>query len=106
MINVDGMLYHRQIFFNIHFYFLLKRFIKDDGTLWLLRIDDPTCQPIHVECPFNLNKVFCFSEKVGVTTSDGEILIRAGCTQDTPEGGGWIFIEHKYINNKKTNEYD
>jgi hypothetical protein len=99
MINVVGM-YHRRIFFDIHLYFFYsKRFIKQDGTLWLLRTDDPNCQSINVLCPFNLNTVFCFSEKVGVCTSDGEMLIRAGCTQDAPEGGGWIFIDHKYNSN-------
>ncbi len=105
MINVDGM-YPRQIFFDTHFYFLLKRYIKDDGTLWLLRTDDATCESMNIACPFNLNTVFCFSEKVGCSTSDGQILIRAGCTQDTPEGGGWIFIEHKYDNKQKSNEDD
>jgi formylmethanofuran dehydrogenase subunit D len=53
-------------------------------------------QPLNVNCPFNLNTVVCFAEKVGVTTSDGEILIRVGCTDDCPEGDGWIFIDHKY----------
>jgi len=51
---------------------------------------------LNVTCPFHLNTVFCFSEKVGVTTNDGEILIRVGCTNDCPEGGGWIFVEYKY----------
>ena len=80
--------------------FLLHRFIKDDGTLWLLRIDDRTYESINVPCPFNLNQVFCFGEKVGVSTNDGEILIRAGCTRDVPEGGGWIFIEHRSDKNQ------
>jgi hypothetical protein len=77
-------------------------YIKDDGTLWLLRTDDSiTNEPLNVTCPFHLNTVFCFSEKVGVTTSDGEILIRVGCTNDCPEGDGWIFIEHKYEGKNK-----
>ena len=75
-------------------------FIKDDGTLWLIRINDETSESLNVTCPFDLNTVFCFSEKVGVTTNDGQILIRVGCTNDCPEGDGWIFIQHKYIEKK------
>jgi len=65
-----------------------------------MRTDDETYEPLSVTCPFTLNTVFCFSEKVGVATNDGEILIRVGCTNDCPEGDGWIFIEHKYEENK------
>jgi rRNA-processing protein FCF1 len=71
-------------------------YIKEDGSLWLIRTNDETCEALNVACPFNLNKVFCFSEKVGVTTCDGEILIRVGCTDDCLEGDGWIFIDHRY----------
>jgi hypothetical protein len=70
-------------------------YIKEDGTLWLIRLDDPDYQSINVSCPFNLNHVVCSIDKIGVTTSDGQIMIRIGCTNDCPEGGGWIFIEHK-----------
>jgi hypothetical protein len=71
-------------------------YIKGDGTLWLVRADDGNHQSLNVACPFNLNAVVCYSEKVGVTTNDGEILIRIGCTNDCLEGDGWIFIEHRY----------
>ncbi|CAF5150258.1 unnamed protein product, partial [Rotaria magnacalcarata] len=70
--------------------------IKDDGTLWLMRMVDETYQSLNVMCPFSLNRIFCFSEKVAVTTNDGEILIRVGCTDDCPEGDGWIFVEHNF----------
>ncbi|CAF3782621.1 unnamed protein product [Rotaria sp. Silwood1] len=71
-------------------------YVKDDGSLWLIRIVNNSYQLINVTCPFNLNKVFCFSEKVAVTTNDGEILVRVGCTDDCVEGDGWIFIEHNF----------
>ena len=51
---------------------------------------------MNVPCPFNLNRVFCFSEKIAVGTNDGQILIRTGCTYEEPEGAGWNFIEPKY----------
>ena len=56
---------------------------------------DNVYQSSNVACPFNLNRVYCFSEKVAVTTSNGEILIRIGRTDDCLEGDGWIFIEKK-----------
>ncbi|CAF3568334.1 unnamed protein product [Rotaria sordida] len=71
-------------------------YVKDDGTLWLIRTVNKSYESINVTCPFNLNKVFCFSEKVAVTTNDGEILVRVGCTDDCLEGDGWIFIEHNF----------
>lgn len=51
--------------------------------------------PMNVSCPFSLNRVVCSIDKIAVTTVDDQILIRAGCTEDCPEGGGWVFIEHK-----------
>ncbi|CAF0956280.1 unnamed protein product [Adineta steineri] len=69
-------------------------YIKENGTLWLLRTDNNINRLINVNCPFNLKRVFCFSEKVGVITSDEEILIRVGCTNDCPEGDGWIFVDY------------
>ena len=70
-------------------------YVKEDGTLWFIRTDDKTFQSTNVPCPYTLDIVFCFSGKVGVTTNIGEILIRAGCTYDCPEGGGWLFIEKR-----------
>ncbi|UJR32017.1 hypothetical protein I4U23_019486 [Adineta vaga] len=71
-------------------------YIKQDGSLWLVRTNDDGCQPLNVACPFDLNTIFCFAEKVGVTTSSGEIMIRVGCTNDCLEGDGWIFIDHNF----------
>ncbi|CAF2713616.1 unnamed protein product [Rotaria sp. Silwood2] len=71
-------------------------YVKDDGTLWLMRTVNKSDESINVTCPFNLNKVFCFSGKVAVSTNDGEILVRVGCTDDCLEGDGWIFIEHNF----------
>ena len=51
---------------------------------------------MNVSCPFILNRVVCSTDKIAVTKNDGQILVRVGCTEDCPEGGGWIFIEHKY----------
>jgi hypothetical protein len=70
-------------------------YVKEDGTLWFLRTDDKTFQSTNVPCSYTLDIVFCCSEKVGVTTNIGEILIRVGCTSDCPEGGGWLFIEKR-----------
>lgn len=78
--------------------FFLKRFIKTDGSLWLIRIEDENPVPMNVLCPFHLNRVVCSTDKFAVTTSDEQILVRVGYTDDCPEGGGWIFIEHKYDN--------
>ena len=70
-------------------------YVKEDGTLWCLRTDDKTFQSTNVPCLYTLDIVYCCSEKVGVTTNIGEILIRVGCTSDCPEGGGWLFIEKR-----------
>lgn len=70
-------------------------YIKDDGTLWLIKIDDEDEQSVNVACPFDLNHVVCCTDKTGVTTRDGQIIIRIGCTNECPEGDGWIFIEHR-----------
>ena len=43
-----------------------------------------------------MNTVICSIEKIGVTTNDGQILIRIGCTNDCLEGDGWIFIQHGF----------
>ena len=75
--------------------FLFTRFIKEDGSLWFIRIEDENPVPINVSCHFNLNRVVCSTDKIAVTTVDDQIMIRAGCTEDCPEGGGWVFIEHK-----------
>jgi hypothetical protein len=76
---------------------LSYRYIKDDGSLWLLRTDDQQQPSFNVTCPFHLKVVVGFAEKVAVETLQGEILIRIGCTLDRIEGDGWIFIEHRYI---------
>lgn len=31
-----------------------------------------------------------------MSTSDGQILMRTGCSREEPEGTGWIFIESEY----------
>lgn len=77
------------------------RYIKDDGSLWLLRTEDNQQSSFNVTCPFNLNAVVGFAEKIAVSTADGEILIRIGCTLDRLEGDGWIFIQHKYVGEEK-----
>lgn len=79
----------------------MNRYIRQDGTLWLIRTDGVKSEPINVACPFHLQKVFCFSEKVGVITKDGEILIRVGCNEDCLEGDGWVFVEHEYDERKE-----
>lgn len=70
-------------------------YIKEDGTLWFIGTDDKTFQSTNVPCSYTLDIVFCSSEKVGVTTSIGEILIRVGCTSNCPEGDGWLLIEKR-----------
>ncbi|CAF1144141.1 unnamed protein product [Adineta ricciae] len=72
-------------------------YIKKGGSLWFIRTtNNDKQQTLNVPCPFNLIGVFCFAEKVGVTASTGEIMIRVGCTNDCPEGDGWIFIDHNF----------
>ena len=61
-------------------------YVKEDGTLWFIRTDDKIFQSTNVPCSYTLDIVFCCSQKVGVTTNIGEILIRVGCTSDCPEG--------------------
>ena len=70
-------------------------YIKQDETLWLIKINEENQEAMNILCPFALKHVVCSIDKVGVSTNDGQILIRSGCTNDCPEGGGWIFIQHK-----------
>ena len=94
MINPDGRLKKNYFFFE-KIICSFSRFIKEDGTLWLIRLNDENQELINVACPFHLNHVVCSVDKIGVSTSDRQILVRVGCTNDCPGGDGWIFVEHR-----------
>lgn len=61
-----------------------------------MKTDSESNQPINVLCMFTLRYVVCSTDSVAILTSDEQILIRSGCTNDCPEGGGWIFLEHNF----------
>lgn len=48
-------------------------------------------------CPFQLTRVVGSTENIAVSTKDGPILVRYGCTADRLEGDGWIFVQHTYV---------
>lgn len=71
--------------------------IKDDGSLCLLKTDENSQTVLNVMCPFSLKRVVGFTENIAVSTIDGDILIRYGCSADRLEGDGWIFVQHTYV---------
>lgn len=61
-----------------------------------MKTDSENNQPMNILCMFSLKHVVCSIDHIAVSTNDGQILIRSGCTADCPEGGGWIFLEHSF----------